>query len=47
MDKIVCEYCKKFNHRSEFDTIEQYRAHLKTSQHEISYEAFMSLKFRR
>lgn len=44
-EKIICEYCKQYNHRSEFETSEMYIQHLRTSQHEISYNAFMAYKF--
>ena len=44
-EKIICECCKEYRHRHEFNTVEQYVEHLETSQHEISFNAEMAYKF--
>ena len=46
-EKIRCDECSEIRNLDiEFETMEQYRAHLKTSGHEINYNCYMDLHTR-
>ena len=45
-EKIICDKCSEMRGiEIGFETMEQFRAHLKTSGHEINANAWMYIKF--